>query len=139
MFRIAQVVYACGAVLELFTTDPESYPDATVITQRQLEQLTDARTPQPVVALCRFIDVPFASVRSPRLVAICADVRDPGNAGTVIRCADAAGRTPSSSPATRSTPTTPRPSAPPSARCSTCRSSSSVTPPRPSAPRRTPA
>jgi TrmH family RNA methyltransferase len=24
-------------------------------------------------------------------VAICADVRDPGNAGTVIRCADAAG------------------------------------------------
>ena len=26
-----------------------------------------------------------------RLVAICADVRDPGNAGTVIRCADAAG------------------------------------------------
>jgi TrmH family RNA methyltransferase len=82
---------ASGAVLELFTTDPESYPDATVITQRQLEQLTDARTPQPVVALCRFVDVPFASVRSPRLVAICADVRDPGNAGTVIRCADAAG------------------------------------------------
>ncbi|MDO9497521.1 MAG: RNA methyltransferase, partial [Nocardioides sp.] len=28
---------------------------------------------------------------TPRLVAICADVRDPGNAGTVIRSADAAG------------------------------------------------
>ncbi|MBB3044438.1 TrmH family RNA methyltransferase [Nocardioides soli] len=28
---------------------------------------------------------------TPHLVAICADVRDPGNAGTVIRCADAAG------------------------------------------------
>jgi TrmH family RNA methyltransferase len=25
------------------------------------------------------------------LLAICADIRDPGNAGTVIRCADAAG------------------------------------------------
>ena len=25
------------------------------------------------------------------LLAICADVRDPGNAGTVVRCADAAG------------------------------------------------
>jgi len=25
------------------------------------------------------------------LIAICADVRDPGNAGTVVRCADAAG------------------------------------------------
>jgi TrmH family RNA methyltransferase len=27
----------------------------------------------------------------PRLVAVCADIRDPGNAGTVVRCADAAG------------------------------------------------
>jgi TrmH family RNA methyltransferase len=30
-------------------------------------------------------------VSKPRVLAICADVRDPGNAGTVIRCADAAG------------------------------------------------
>ena len=29
--------------------------------------------------------------KPPRLLAMCADVRDPGNAGTVIRCADAAG------------------------------------------------
>jgi len=33
----------------------------------------------------------LAPVTKPRLVAICADVRDPGNAGTVIRTADAAG------------------------------------------------
>jgi TrmH family RNA methyltransferase len=32
-----------------------------------------------------------ALVGSPRLVAVLADVRDPGNAGTVIRAADAAG------------------------------------------------
>ena len=45
-----------------------------------------------MVALCRFVDVPVAeAVAGARLVAICADVRDPGNAGTVIRCADAAG------------------------------------------------
>jgi TrmH family RNA methyltransferase len=46
-----------------------------------------------VVAVCRFLDEPFADVlaRAPRLLAVCADVRDPGNAGTVIRCADAAG------------------------------------------------
>ena len=50
-------------------------------------------TPQGVVAVCRRLDVPLADVldRSPRLLALCADVRDPGNAGTVIRCADAAG------------------------------------------------
>jgi TrmH family RNA methyltransferase len=45
-----------------------------------------------VVALCRFVDVPLAeALAGARLVAICADVRDPGNAGTVVRCADAAG------------------------------------------------
>ena len=46
--------------------------------------------------MCRFLDVPLATVLEPasterRLVAICADIRDPGNAGTVVRCADAAG------------------------------------------------
>jgi TrmH family RNA methyltransferase len=37
--------------------------------------------------------VPFEQVlaSAPRLLAVCAEVRDPGNAGTVIRCADAAG------------------------------------------------
>ncbi len=47
-------------------------------------------------ALCRFVDRPLEHVLAPdgpapRLVALCADVRDPGNAGTVIRTADAAG------------------------------------------------
>jgi TrmH family RNA methyltransferase len=39
------------------------------------------------------VDAPLAQVvrAAPRLLAICADVRDPGNAGTVIRTADAAG------------------------------------------------
>jgi TrmH family RNA methyltransferase len=45
------------------------------------------------VALCRHLDRPLADLLATprRLVAICADVRDPGNAGTVIRSADAAG------------------------------------------------
>ena len=58
-----------------------------------LASLTETVSPQGVVAVCRFLDEPFADVlaRAPRLLAVCADVRDPGNAGTVIRCADAAG------------------------------------------------
>jgi RNA methyltransferase, TrmH family len=46
-----------------------------------------------VVAVCRFVDRPLAEALagSPSLVALCANVRDPGNAGTVLRCADAAG------------------------------------------------
>jgi len=49
--------------------------------------------PQGVVARCGFVDVPLEALlaRVPRLVAVCADMRDPGNAGSVLRCADAAG------------------------------------------------
>ena len=58
-----------------------------------LASLTDTVSPQGVVAVCRFVDVPLEQVieASPRLVVVCVDVRDPGNAGAVIRCADAAG------------------------------------------------
>ncbi|WP_143677387.1 TrmH family RNA methyltransferase, partial [Streptomyces scabiei] len=50
-------------------------------------------TPQGLVGICRFLDTPFEEIlRSrPKLVAVLAHVRDPGNAGTVLRCADAAG------------------------------------------------
>jgi TrmH family RNA methyltransferase len=65
----------------------------TLVDERALESLSDAVHPQGVVAVCRFLDRPLAHVLdgAPRLVAVCADVRDPGNAGTVIRTADAAG------------------------------------------------
>ncbi|MDG9718296.1 RNA methyltransferase [Streptomyces sp. DH24] len=50
-------------------------------------------TPQGLVGICRFLDTPFEDILKarPRLVAVLAHVRDPGNAGTVLRCADAAG------------------------------------------------
>ena len=58
-----------------------------------LAALAGTVSPQGVVAVCRFLDRPLdellAAVHD--LLVICADVRDPGNAGTVIRCADAAG------------------------------------------------
>jgi TrmH family RNA methyltransferase len=58
-----------------------------------LASLAQTVTPQGVVAVCRFVDRPLSDVlrEPPSLVALCANVRDPGNAGTVIRCADAAG------------------------------------------------
>ncbi len=62
-----------------------------LVDEQALASLTETVQPQGVVAVCGFLDVPLATVAAERLVAICADVRDPGNAGAVIRCADAAG------------------------------------------------
>jgi TrmH family RNA methyltransferase len=62
-------------------------------TPQVIAEIADTVTPQGLVAVCRFVDTPFERVLAagPRLVAVLAHVRDPGNAGTVLRCADAAG------------------------------------------------
>ena len=59
--------------------------------ESDLADLSDAVTPQGVVAVCRQVHPGLDDVPDPRLVMICARIRDPGNAGTVIRCADAFG------------------------------------------------
>ncbi|MFH0245142.1 TrmH family RNA methyltransferase [Streptomyces sp. HK10] len=58
-----------------------------------IAELSQTVTPQGLVGVCRFLDLPFDRVLAarPKLVAVLANVRDPGNAGTVLRCADAAG------------------------------------------------
>jgi TrmH family RNA methyltransferase len=62
-------------------------------TNEVLAALAQTVTPQGIVAVCGFLDRPLADVLAagPRLVAVLSNVRDPGNAGTVIRAADAAG------------------------------------------------
>jgi RNA methyltransferase, TrmH family len=64
-----------------------------VISGEAMSELAQTVTPQGLLAVCDFVDVPFETVAAarPRLVALLANVRDPGNAGTVLRTADAAG------------------------------------------------
>lgn len=63
-----------------------------VATRSQVAQLTDTVTSQGIFAVVRDQAVGLAELpKDPYLVVICAEVRDPGNAGTVIRCADAFG------------------------------------------------
>jgi TrmH family RNA methyltransferase len=56
-----------------------------------LERVAGTVTPQPVLAVAPWCDVPLESVEKATLVVVAVDVRDPGNAGTVLRSAEAAG------------------------------------------------
>ena len=88
-------------MLELFATaeaierHPELTGGASEIGAKDAAGLSETITPQGLVAVCRTIDVPLATAmeRRPRLVAALVDASDPGNAGTILRTADAAGAT----------------------------------------------
>ena len=63
------------------------------VTPDVLAAMADAQTPQGLLAVCRIpsVDLDEVLAARPRVVCVLAHVRDPGNAGTVIRAADAAG------------------------------------------------
>jgi TrmH family RNA methyltransferase len=89
-------------IIELFGTAEalSRYPDlaarspvVSLVTEDALTALSDTVTPQGLVAVCGYRDTPLdeALARRPALVAGLVEIRDPGNAGTVLRTADAAG------------------------------------------------
>ena len=92
---------AAGALQELFATDEEGElvlaarqagVPVTLVSGPVLDALADTATPQGVVGLAPLLDVGLDRLpASPRLVAVLDAVNDPGNAGTVLRTADAAG------------------------------------------------
>ncbi|MFD8232038.1 TrmH family RNA methyltransferase [Streptomyces sp. NPDC059696] len=97
---------AGATLVELFTTLDAAERHADIVgaardagarvhlaAEQVIADISTTVTPQGLVGVCRFLDTPFDEVLAarPRLVALLANVRDPGNAGTVLRCADAAG------------------------------------------------
>jgi len=56
-----------------------------------IERVADAATPQPVLGVVRLPLAELGDIPSAGLVLVLHDVRDPGNAGTIVRSADAAG------------------------------------------------
>jgi RNA methyltransferase, TrmH family len=63
------------------------------VSHEVLVAMSDALAPQTMIAVCRPIDVHLDKVLAarPGFLLILTNVRDPGNAGTAIRGADAAG------------------------------------------------
>ena len=56
-----------------------------------LERVAGTVTPQPVLAIARPWTSTSADLAGADLVVVCVDIRDPGNLGTVLRSAEAAG------------------------------------------------
>lgn len=100
------LAYRPDAVVELFAT-PSGWDkhhdlhaaaadagiDVEFVTEQVLAAMADTVTPQGLVAVSRQTPTSLREIfaGSPRLIAICEEVRDPGNLGTIIRAADAAG------------------------------------------------
>ncbi|RKR19699.1 TrmH family RNA methyltransferase [Arthrobacter oryzae] len=95
---------APGIVYEVYASESclDRHPDletlaegttAFLATDEVLAAMADTVTPQGVLAVCGFLDVGLDRVldAGPKLIAVLCEVRDPGNAGTVLRAADAAG------------------------------------------------
>jgi TrmH family RNA methyltransferase len=99
---------AAGAVVEVFATAEalDRHPDRLApdgdragdvswseISARAAAELSETVHPQGLIAVCRTIEVTLDEVfaRGPGLVAGLVEANDPGNAGTILRTADAAG------------------------------------------------
>jgi RNA methyltransferase, TrmH family len=65
----------------------------TEVAAHVVERITEATTPQGVVALAWSRDVPLSEVVGHGLLVVLDAVSDPGNLGTVVRTADAVGAT----------------------------------------------
>ncbi len=96
---VREALAAGGLVHEVIVDDPDKHADLLAgfdgqvwtADQGAMRQISDTVTPQGVVAVCEQLRHGLDALDGARLVCICAQVRDPGNAGTVIRAADAFG------------------------------------------------
>jgi TrmH family RNA methyltransferase len=93
---VAVEVFATPAAGRQYAALVAAAPQSWVVDDRALASLSDSVSPAGIVAVCSFLDVPLVSALggvppSHGLVTIAADVRDPGNAGTLVRTSDAFG------------------------------------------------
>lgn len=90
-----------GLVSEVFVTEAAQArfasllgdADVHVVTERAAKALSDTVTPVGLVAVCSVPETSLDDVLAdaPRLLAVAAEISEPGNAGTLIRIADAMG------------------------------------------------
>jgi TrmH family RNA methyltransferase len=90
--RLFATAEAAGRHQGLLAAARDSGAEVTVVASALLADLTQTVTPQGLVAVLPSVARPLEGLPPhPRLVCVLAEVRDPGNAGTVLRAADAFG------------------------------------------------
>ena len=90
-----------GLVRDVFATEAAAQRyrilltghDVHLVTDRAAKALSDTVTPSGLVAVCELPESGIEEVLAgaPRLIAVAVEISEPGNAGTLIRIADAMG------------------------------------------------
>jgi TrmH family RNA methyltransferase len=102
---LAEAIAASAPIEAVFTDGDAPPPEVTDLLDRAagvgariytlapgvLARVASTVSPQPVLGLVRYVDVPLQAVAGASMLLIGVDLRDPGNAGTVLRSAEAAG------------------------------------------------
>jgi RNA methyltransferase, TrmH family len=101
--HLVEAAFGRGLIREVFVTEAAAQryaalldrQDAAVnlVTERAAKALSDTVTPAGLVAICELPRLGLDDVLAgaPRLVAVGVEIGEPGNAGTLIRIADAMG------------------------------------------------
>ncbi|MEA3078047.1 MAG: methyltransferase, TrmH family [Actinomycetota bacterium] len=102
--KVLGVALDAGVVVEsVYVGEPSAHDDPVVaraldagvpvyeLAPGVIDRVADTVTPQPVMAVVRTNDVALPSLRGATMLVVAVDVRDPGNAGTLLRSAGAAG------------------------------------------------
>lgn len=92
--QLVQEIFATQSAVEqsgeLFSRLDALGLEATLTDERVLAHLSTTETPQGIVAVCKQLHVNLQELASSKLLVLLANIRDPGNAGTILRVADAA-------------------------------------------------
>ncbi len=91
-----EAVYVAPGYAGPLAVSPPAGITLEVLAPGVLERVSATVTPQPVVGVVAIVDTALADLREAAVagggpVVVCIEVRDPGNLGTVLRSAQAAG------------------------------------------------
>ncbi|MBY0124029.1 RNA methyltransferase [Bacillus sp. S/N-304-OC-R1] len=97
-FHLAEEALLSGRILEIIISENTGLPPAwdygdiplTMVTKEIILDLSDTETPQGIIAVCSHPEFNLEEIEGTKYLLVDA-VQDPGNLGTMIRTADAAG------------------------------------------------